>query len=166
MGQTIFSLTFPAGLVVGLVGGAVIIQHFGWQATFLAILPVATGWVNLRFVRLNNDRNGNALSNVQTIDIKGTLALAATIIAFLVGITLLQNINNVGTRYQVGGIFAASGLALATFIIIEKRVPSPLLDLKLIRSKSFLPPTIILMLVFMSIFMVYMTVPVLVRVWW
>ena len=38
-GQTIFSSTFPAGAILGLIGGAVIIQNFGWSATFLAILP-------------------------------------------------------------------------------------------------------------------------------
>jgi MFS family permease len=105
MGQTIFSSTFSGGAVVGLIGGAAIIQNFHWQATFLAILPVAIAlWlIILRFVRLkspasmeaerieagNNNNNGNA-SNVRTIDIKGTLALAATIIAFLAGITFLE----------------------------------------------------------------------------
>jgi len=39
----------------------------------------------------------------------------------------------------------------------------PLLDLKLMTSKLFLPPVIILMLVSMSIFMVYQTIPVMVR---
>ena len=37
IGQTIFSSTFSGSAVVGLVGGAAIIQSFGWQATFLAI---------------------------------------------------------------------------------------------------------------------------------
>ena len=170
IGQTIFSSTFSGGAVVGLVGGAAIIQNFGWQATFLAILPVAIAlWlIIVRFVHVQSPApmeagNGN-LSNDRTIDIKGTLLLAATIISFLAGITFLEGSNNgSGTGYQVAGLFAASGVSLAAFIIIEKRVHSPLLDFKIMTSKSFLPSTIILMLVFMSIFMVYLTVPVLVR---
>jgi MFS family permease len=170
IGQTIFSSTFSGGAVIGLVGGAAIIQNFGWQATFLAILPVAIAlWlIIVRFVRVQNPAvameagNGN-LSNDRTIDIKGTLLLAATIISFLAGITFLEASNSSGTGYQVAGLFAASGVSLAAFIVIEKRVHSPLLDFKLMTSKSFLPPTIILMLVFMSIFMVYLTVPVMVR---
>jgi MFS family permease len=47
--------------------------------------------------------------------------------------------------------------------MIEKRVKLPLLDLKLMTSRSFLPPTMILMLTFMSIFMVYLTIPIMVR---
>ena len=172
IGQTIFSSTFSGGAVVGLVGGAAIIQNFGWQATFLAILPAAIAlWlIIVRFVRVQSPAsmeagievgNGNP-SNDQTIDIKGALALAATIISFLAGISFLES-NSASAGYQVAGLFAASGVSLATFILIEKRVHSPLLDFKLMTSKSFLPPTIILMLVFMSIFMVYLTIPVMVR---
>ena len=172
IGQTIFSSTFSGGAIVGLVGGAAIIQNFGWQATFLAILPAAIAlWlIIVRFVRVQSPAsmeagievgNGNP-SNDQTIDIKGTLALAATIISFLAGISFLES-NSASAGYQVAGLFAASGVSLATFILIEKRVHSPLLDFKLMTSKSFLPPTIILMLVFMSIFMVYLTIPVMVR---
>ncbi len=172
IGQTIFSSTFSGGAIVGLVGGAAIIQNFGWQATFLAILPVAIAlWlIIVRFVRVQSPAsmeagievgNGNP-SNDQTIDIKGTLAFAATIISFLAGISFLES-NSASAGYQVAGLFAASGVSLATFILIEKRVHSPLLDFKLMTSKSFLPPTIILMLVFMSIFMVYLTIPVMVR---
>jgi len=104
----------------------------------------------------------NNPSNDQTIDIKGTLALAATIILFLTGITFIES-NGADSWYQIAALFAASGASLAAFIAIEKRTHSPLLDFKLMKNKNFLPPTIILMLTFLSIFMVYLTVPVMVR---
>ena len=193
IGQTIFSSTFSGGAVVGLVGGAAIIQNFGWPATFLAILPVTTAlWLIIaRFVRIDsnptitkqriemvevagngNNNASNNNKNNRTIDIKGTLALAATIITFLAGISFMEDNGGGGddglsavtaTVYQVTGLFVASAVSLAAFIAIEKRVQSPLLDFKIITSKRFLLPTIILMLVFMSIFMVYLTIPVVVR---
>ncbi|MBV9668012.1 MAG: MFS transporter, partial [Nitrososphaeraceae archaeon] len=185
IGQTIFSSTFSGGAVVGLVGGAVIIQNFGWQSTFLAILPVAIAlWLIIaRFARIdspptsmkigvranrqssyiNEDYNDGNYSKVShTIDIKGTLTLAATIIAFLAAITLIEG-NNGDELYGVAGLIAASGASLASFIVIERRAYSPLLDFKIMTSKNFLAPTIILMLAFMSIFMVYLTIPVMVR---
>jgi MFS family permease len=172
IGQTIFSSTFSGGAVIGLIGGAAIIQNFGWQATFLAILPAAIAlWLIVaKFVRVENPTsieneigvdNGN-VSKFHTIDIKGTLSLAATIITFLAGITFLEG-NSDGAVYQVVGLFVASGISLTAFIVIEKKVHLPLLDFKLMTSRSFLAPTIILMLVFMSIFMVYLTIPVMVR---
>src|SRR6478672_1844625 len=172
IGQTIFTSTFSGGAVVGLAGGAAIIQNFGWQATFLAILPAAIAlWLIVaRFVRIedpvstetgSNDDN-NSINADTKIDLKGTMALAATIITFLAGITLLEG-NGYGQKYQVVGLFIASGVSLTAFVVIEKRVYSPLLDFKLMRNKTFLVPTIILMLVSMSIFMVYLTIPIMVR---
>lgn len=168
IGQTIFSSTFSGGAVVGLVGGAAIIQYFGWQATFLAILPpsIALWLVIAKFVRVPAPMEPATVASGQpsdrSIDVKGTLALAATIITFLAGITFIES-HSAGTEYAVAGLFAVSGASLAAFIAIEKKVRSPLLDLKLMKSKSFLPPTIILMLTFMSIFMVYLTIPIMVR---
>jgi hypothetical protein len=77
------------------------------------------------------------------------LALAVTIITFLAGISFLEDIgggDNSSGVYQVAGLFAASAVSLVAFISIEKRVHSPLLDFKIMTSKSFLLPTIILML--------------------
>ena len=165
IGQTIFSSTFSGGAVVGLVGGAAIIQNFGWQATFLAILPVAIAlwFIILKFVRVPPSvayPSAEGQQNKPTIDLKGTLALAAAIISFLAGITFLEGDN---PWYLYAGLFAISAVSVAGFIMIEKKVQSPLLDLKLMSNKLFLPPTAILMLVFMSIFMVYLTIPVMVR---
>lgn len=168
IGQTIFSSTFSGGAVIGLLGGAAIIQYFGWQATFLAILPVAIAlWFTVvKFIHVQNPaaviQAGSLESNNRTIDIKGTMALAATIISFLAGITLIES-HSTGAWYHLIGLFALSGISLAAFITIEKRARSPLLDFKLMSNKSFLPSTVILMLVSMSIFMVYLTIPVLVR---
>lgn len=181
LAQTIFGSTFSGGAVIGLVVGAAIIQNYGWQATFLSIFPVAIAlWlVIVRFIRVGDSSSpahagaegksgGDAGKSPlppggsQSIDIKGTLALAATIVSFLAGISLLES-ESAGAWYVLAGLFASSGASLAAFVAVEKRVKSPLLDLRLMTSKSFLPPVIVLMLVSMSIFMVYQTIPVMVR---
>lgn len=162
LAQTIFSSTFPAGAVIGLVGGAAIIQSFGWQATFLAVLPLALLlWlIILRFIPDTCPTVDGNIPTDRSLDIKGTISLAVAITLFLTGLTLLEG--DTPAQYIVG-LFVASAVSLAALIVIEKRVRSPLLDFKLIRSKTFLPPTIILLLVFLSIFTVYMTIPVMVR---
>src|SRR6185503_19195174 len=120
IGQTIFSSTFSGGAVVGLVGGAAIIQNYGWQATFLAILPVAIAlwFVILKFVRVPAsppDPASGGQQTRQTIDLKGTLALAAAIISFLAGITFLEGDYE---WYQFAGLFAISAISVAAFIAI------------------------------------------------
>ena len=178
IGQTIFSSTFSGGAVVGLIVGATIIQNFGWQATFFSIFPIAVilGLVIRKLIYVRNlatsevkvdegrVRNDNENSSVkkQTIDLKGTVALAVTIISFLAGISFLENnINDTG--FQIAGLFSVAAVSLAVFIVIEKKVSSPLLDSKLMTHKMILPATIILMMVFLCMFMVYQTIPILVR---
>ena len=171
LGQTIFGATFPSGAIIGLVGGAAIIQSYGWQLTFVAILPPAIAlWVMiLKFVKIpqmanmqQHGGNSHNSSGDRTIDLKGTAALASAIITFLAGITFIQS-GAPETQFLIAGLFAASAASVALLLFIEKRVSSPLLDFKLMRNRNFLPPTIILLLTFLSIFTVYLTVPVMVR---
>jgi MFS family permease len=178
IGQTIFSSTFSGGAVVGLIVGATIIQNFGWQATFFSIFPIAVilGLVIRKILHVTkpatsevkveaggggNDENSSSIKT-QTVDLKGTLALAVTIISFLAGISFLEN-NSTDTGFQVAALFSIAAVSLAVFIVIEKKVSSPLLDLKLMTHKMILPATIILMIVFLCMFMVYQTIPILVR---
>jgi MFS family permease len=181
IGQTIFSSTFSGGAVVGLMVGATIIQNFGWQATFFSIFPIAVilGLVIRKIIHVRDpspsevkvEEGGreqvkkekkNSSTNSQTIDVKGTLALAVTIISFLAGISFLES-NSANTGFQVAVLFSVAAVSLAVFIVIEKKVSSPLVDLKLMTHKMILPATIILMMVFLCMFMVYQTIPILVR---
>jgi len=172
IGQTIFSSTFSGGAVVGLVVGASIIQNFGWQATFFSIFPIALilGLVIKKLVSVKSPATSEAIvkkgddNPVRTkpIDLKGTLALAATIISFLAGISFLES-DSSGAEFQVAGLFAVAAASLSIFIVIEKKTSSPLIDLKLMTNKMFLPATVILMLVFLCMFMVYQTIPIMVR---
>ena len=180
IGQTIFSSTFSGGAVVGLMVGATIIQNFGWQATFFSIFPVAVilGLVIRKIIHVRDPstseakleaggqeevrKEKNSSTNSQTIDVKGALALAVTIISFLAGISFLES-NSANTGFQVAALFSVAAVSLAVFIVIEKKVHSPLVDLKLMTHKMILPATIILMVVFLCMFMVYQTIPILVR---
>jgi MFS family permease len=178
IGQTIFSSTFSGGAVVGLMVGATIIQNFGWQATFFSIFPIAVilGLVIRKIIhvrdpatsemKVEGGRGGRSDENpsikTETIDLKGTLALAVTIISFLAGISFLES-NSTNTGFQVAALFSIAAVSLVVFIIIEKKVSSPLLDLKLMTHKMILPATIILMMVFLCMFMVYQTIPIMVR---
>lgn len=180
IGQTIFSSTFSGGAVVGLMVGATIIQNFGWQATFFSIFPIAVilGLVIRKIIHVRDPstseakveeggreevrKEKNSSTNSQTIDVKGTLALAVTIISFLAGISFLES-NSANTGFQVAALFSVAAVSVAVFIVIEKKVSSPLVNLKLMTHKMILPATIILMIVFLCMFMVYQTIPILVR---
>jgi len=91
VGQSIFSATFPAGATIGLLMGANIIQNYGWHATFFTVFPIAVilGLFILKFIHIGT--LPNILDSKISIDIKGSVFLAITIISFLVGISYLEN---------------------------------------------------------------------------
>ena len=58
IGQGVISSMFASGAVIGLSVGGAIIKHFGWQATFFTIIPIAIGLLIVvsRFIRVNEEQ--------------------------------------------------------------------------------------------------------------
>jgi MFS family permease len=161
VGQSIFSSTFAGGAVVGIIVGAGIIQTYSWHATFFAIFPVAiaVGIVILRVIKDSRVEERHAES--KSIDVRGAATLAATIVAFLVGLSFLEN--SKGADLTPVWFFVGSAVSLSLFIMVERKIAYPLVDLKLLMHRVLLPSNIILMLVGLCTFMVYQTIPILVQ---
>jgi MFS family permease len=111
------------------------------------------------------------------IDVKGAIALAITVASFLLVLTLLEtsgsNIeaasgnnnhpSDVNFSTQVLPFLIIGIVSFVLFVIIERREKYPLVDFKLMLNKSILPANLIIMLVGFSMFMVFQTIPILVR---
>lgn len=206
IGQGIITSMFASGAVIGLAVGGIIIEDYGWRTTFFTIIPVVIILLLIirRFIFVNDEDNlvlqqqeqrqskvrernndkinanpnsiNKNLSNY--IDIKGAIALAVTVISFLLVLTFVET--SVGIGDNTPNIQGANNnsdyssqvliplvtlgvVSLILFIIIEKRVRNPLVDLKLMLNRSILPANLIIMFIGMSMFMVFQTVPILVR---
>jgi MFS family permease len=171
----VFGSAYSAGSVVGLLAGASIIQSFGWHATFLAIVPfsVLVTLMISRFVKENRQnqsitkapkntsekRGGGSLS----IDVKGVLALSATITSFLIALTLIQIGISSENLPQIATAFAASAISLAVFVVLERKTVPPFVDLRLLRHMILLPSYILLISTGIAMFMIYPTIVQLVR---
>ncbi len=200
IGQGIISSMFAAGAAVGLSAGALIVENFGWQATFFTIIPIAillliTIW---RFVHIGENQQidpepikysisrGKESSLVPVtnfdekrrrklqLDIKGAVALAISITSFLLCLTLIETSSGLGTaNNSFVGIISAYGtiiciaivavISFLLFLLIEKRESYPLIDLRLLGNKAILPSILIILIVGLSNFMVFQTIPILVR---
>ena len=170
----VFGSMYSAGSVVGLLVGATIIQSFGWHSTFFSIVPFAAA-VTLLIAKFVKENKGQLMAPVNTqenrgkkraapsIDIKGALALSATIIAFLMALTLVETGINSETLPQIGIAFVVSVISLTVFVIIERRIALPLVDLRLLKDKTLLPSYIILMATGITMFMAYPAIVQLVR---
>jgi len=170
----VFGSAYSAGSVVGLLIGASIIQNFGWHATFLTIVPFAVLVTALiaKFVKENKKNQlvvqvqENGVSKKQSslaIDIKGILALSATVSSFLVALTLIQIGIDSQNLPEIATAFTASAFSLAVFVKFERRSNPPFLDLRLLKNKILLPSFILLISTGITMFMIYPTIVQLVR---
>jgi MFS family permease len=106
-----------------------------------------------------------------TIDIKGAMTLAIAVTSFLLVLTYLQTGgNNSSSSHQTGYsslripiLLAVGVISLTLFVIVEKKATSPLVDFKLLLSRGILPADIMIMIVGFSMFLVFQTIPILVR---
>jgi MFS family permease len=172
----VFGSAYSAGSVIGLLAGATIIQMFGWHSTFLSIVPfaaVVTVMIS-RFVKENkgqlltasvsNQENTGEKQHVSpSIDIKGALVLSITIISFLVALTIVQSGINSTNLPQIGIAFAVSAISLGIFVFIERRVASPLVDMRLLKDKTLMPSYIMATATGITMFMAYPAIVQLVR---
>jgi len=138
---------------------------------------------NISKTRNSNDKRAFSKASNQ-IDIKGAIALAITVASFLLVLTLLEtsgsnqdtasitngNANsndnlssNANSSSNILPFLIIGIIALISFVIIERREKYPLVDFRLMLNKSILPANLIIMLVGFSMFMVFQTVPILVR---
>jgi MFS family permease len=106
-----------------------------------------------------------------TIDIKGAMTLAIAVTCFLLVLTYLETgANNSSDSHQtsysslrVPILLAVGVISLTLFVIVEKKATSPLVDFKLLLSRGILPADIMIMIVGFSMFLVFQTIPILVR---
>jgi MFS family permease len=172
----VFGSAYSAGSVVGLLVGASIIQNFGWHSTFLAIIPfsILVTVMIAKFVKedkkTHNMDLGRSPTNTLTIrrpsfpiDIKGVAALSVTITSFLIALTLIQIGVSSQNIVQIASAFVVSGISLSIFVILEKRIVPPFLDLRLLRHPILLPSFILLIAAGITMFMIYPTIVQLVR---
>jgi MFS family permease len=172
----VFGSAYSAGSVVGLLVGASIIQNFGWHSTFLAIIPFSAVVTIMiaKFVKedkkIHHTNSEEATDNTSRrkrasfpIDIKGVGALSVTITSFLIALTLIQIGVNSQNILQIAGSFVVSAISLSIFVILEKRIVPPFLDLRLLKHKILLPSFILLIAAGITMFMIYPTIVQLVR---
>ncbi|MFI6333911.1 MFS transporter [Streptomyces sp. NPDC050535] len=116
---------------VGPVLGGVLTEGPGWRWIFFVNLPVsvASVWLTLRAVPESRGRRGVG------IDWAGTVAFACFAGAITYGVVRAGA--DGWTSAVPAGSFVLAGLALVAFVLVERRVAHPLLDLSLLREPAF-----------------------------
>ena len=117
-----------AAAAAGPVIGGLLTAHFGWRWIFLVNLPVSVVAVVMTLLVVAESRDPHP----RGIDVPGmvsfTIAAAALTYALIRG--------SWGSSATIA-LIAVTVVALVVFVVAERRVPNPMLDLSLLRNGSF-----------------------------
>lgn len=132
-----------------------------------------------KFDNLPNDPNFKKNKRFYSqIDIKGSILLAITIVSFLLSLTYLQtpsaedqtlnmneasSLNPDSSINQIIPFLIIGTVSLLLFIYQERRSKYPLIDFRIFLKPPILLSNLIIMIVGLSMFMVFQTIPILVQ---
>ncbi len=125
-------VAFRAGAMLGLTLSGLILSVLDWRALFYVNVPIGvfgTYWAHRRLKEVSKPERGAPM------DWTGFVTFSACIVLFLLALTFAAY----GTFpvEWLAALVGASAAFLALFIRQERRVPYPLLDLKLLRIREF-----------------------------
>lgn len=145
--------TATAGGAIGFVLSGLLVDHVSVSAIFwfLFALPIATGAAIVALVPESPVRTRVPL------DLGGACLLALGLLAALLGIS---KGNDWGwSSARVVGLFAVSVVVLAGFVLVERRVRKPLVDLRLVATRPFADANLCACLFGYSFFLAVFLVP-------
>ncbi|HEU4319277.1 MAG TPA: MFS transporter [Acidimicrobiia bacterium] len=120
--------TVSLGIVSGPVIGGVLISAFDWRAIFFVNIPVGIVAAYMAIRHVPNTRP----SQGQKFDIGGAILMSVALFSLSLALTLGQDLGFSSTPVILG--FVVSAIAAIGFVIVELRVDSPMLELRLFRN--------------------------------
>jgi MFS transporter, DHA2 family, multidrug resistance protein len=122
--------SFSAGGAIGPLLGGLLLEHFWWGSVFLLNVPVMVLLLTLGPILLPEFRDPNA----GRLDLLSAALSLAAVLAMVYGIKRVAE----GGQALLPALAIATGLASGIlFLLRQKRLTDPLIDLSLFRSPAF-----------------------------
>ncbi len=124
--------TVSVGLAMGPALGGLLIGTLGWRSVFLINIPIGmlAVWATFRFVRPSGHEGDG-----RGFDVAGAVVVLLLMGTYALGMTLGQR-RGFG-QPETAGLLLTAAVLLAAFIAVEKRMQSPMVDLKLFGNVLF-----------------------------
>jgi len=130
--QGLFGGVFALASVVGPYLGGVLTDQLSWRWVFYVNVPV--GIVAVAFIVAKMPRLHSGLP--ATVDWAGTALLIASVVPLLLALTLDKE-QYPWSSPAVVGLLLVAAVATALLLVVESRVPSPVIALDLFRNRTF-----------------------------
>src|SRR6266487_2776914 len=145
--QGIISSMFAGGFVLGLAIGGTIVQYYSWRVTFFSIIPIAICliFIIIRFIPVVEKK--------------------VTEISGQKNESLGNNHDELISRVPIASLFFLSifGTGFTLFLLVERKTKFPLISSRLFLDRGILSSNIILLIVGMSMFTIFQTLPILIQ---
>jgi EmrB/QacA subfamily drug resistance transporter len=127
----VFGFVASGGGSIGVLLGGILTDALNWHWIFLVNVPVGIAVVILSVLLIPAARIETAS---RRLDVAGAVTVTA---ALMLAVYAIVNGNEVGwSTARTLGLLAVSGGLLVTFLVIESRVESPLVPLRLFRLRN------------------------------
>src|SRR6202000_780773 len=117
-----------AASAVGPIIGGLLTANFGWRWIFLVNLPVSVVAVAMTLKVIGESKDPNA----RRVDVPGMVSF--TVMAAALTYALIRGS---WASAETIALIAVTVVALVVFVVAERRNPAPMLDLKLLRNRTF-----------------------------
>ena len=145
----IWAGTAALALAIGPLVGGLLTEHLSWHWIFFVNIPVGIVAIAASLLLIQESKDETHVS----LDLPGLATSALGLFALTYG---LIEANTYGwTSARIVGSFVVSVVSLASFVQIERRRRSPMLDLTLFRSSTYVGANVAMLLVALAMFGVF-----------
>ena len=139
---TLWGAASAAGAAIGPLVGGVLVGLTGWQGLFWIDAAVAAACIPLTLLRVEESRDPN---RPRSIDFAGTVLIAVVLVPLVLALSK-------GTDWGWLSAETISCLVVAVlgavgFVVVERRVTAPLVDLRLLRNAVLVGSTLAILIV-------------------
>jgi EmrB/QacA subfamily drug resistance transporter len=136
-------------LAIGPLVGGLLTEHLSWHWIFFVNVPVGAVAIAASYLLITESKD----ETHESLDLPGLATSALGLFALTYG--LIEANEHGWTSALILGSFAVAVLALTSFVLIEKRRRSPMLDLSLFRSGTYTGANVAMLLVALAMFGVF-----------
>ena len=139
---TIWGAASAAGGAAGPLLGGVLVELTGWQGLFWIDAGIAAACIPITLARVQESRDPN---RARSIDYLGTATVALALVPLV--LALSEGGDWGWASVATIGCLVLSVVGVVAFVLVERRVPSPLVDLKLLRNGVLVGATLAILIV-------------------